>query len=473
MSEFPAVLVIIVTWNKKSYVVDLLHSLHKLSYPAQQLDVLVVDNASNDGTVEVLKKDFPLVRLIENSENLGGTGGFNTGLRYAFAEPEGKYDYLWLLDNDVLVNHNALSELISILEVERDVAIAGSTMMQLTIPWRINEMGAFVELGRGTLLLNRHREDVVGLRGRTLEELQTSDIDLSEHLQHCRPRMDVDYVAAASLVIRAKVAKQAGLWDDYFIHYDDVEWCLRIARMGHRIVVSGRSLIWHLPAEHKVPTWVLYYDNRNVLYMLAKHDGQEAVRRTQRWIRKKALYYALLGKQDLARLHLEALDDYEQRITGKHDITLDSCYFPLSRVEEILQKEENRRILIPWTVNLQTTDLQRTLVRAMKARPDLHVDYLVSPDSSGKDRDVLRWQLPGAGSVRLPSGRIRRLYTYLKLLNQYDLVFQSDYRPLLPLSWVARKILFVNYEGISLRQRPTIRLIFSFTKMLRWDTGKS
>jgi GT2 family glycosyltransferase len=473
MSKFPAVLVIIVTWNKKSYVVDLLNSLRNLSYPAQQLDVLVVDNASNDGTVEALKKDFPHVHLIENSENLGGTGGFNTGLRYAFGEPDGKYDYLWLLDNDVQVNHNALSELISILESEPDVAIAGSTMMQLTTPWRINEMGAFVELGRGTLLLNRHREDVSGLRGRTLEELQASDIDLSEHLQHCQPRMDVDYVAAASLVIRARVAKQAGLWDDYFIHYDDVEWCLRIARMGHRIVVSARSLIWHLPAEYKVPTWVLYYDNRNVLYMLEKHAAPGSLKGSQRWIQKKSLYYALLGKKDIARLHLESLDDYRQRKTGKRDIVLDYCYFPLSKVEELLQKAENRRILIPWTVNLQNTNLLRTLISAMKTLSDLRVDYLVSPPSLVKDEDVLRCQLSGAGSVHLPSGRIRRLYTYLKLLNQYDLVFQSDYRPLLPLSWVAREILFVNYEGISLRQRPTIRSIFPFIKRLLWNSERS
>jgi len=88
MSESPAVLVIIVTWNKKSYVVDLLLSLQQLSYPVRQLDILVVDNASNDGTVDVLKNDFPHIHLIENKENIGGTGGFNTGLQYAFEQPE-------------------------------------------------------------------------------------------------------------------------------------------------------------------------------------------------------------------------------------------------------------------------------------------------------------------------------------------------------------------------------------------------
>ncbi len=463
MSTFPTVLVIIVTWNKKSFVVDLLNSLQKLSYPVERLDILVVDNASSDGTANVLKSDFPHVHVIENSENLGGTGGFNTGLQYAFEQPDGKYEYLWLLDNDVQVHYNALSELVTLLEAEQDVAIAGSTMMQLTTPWRINEMGAYVDLGRGRLELNRHQEDVFGLQGKTLEDLHETDIDLSEHLKHCRPSMDVEYIAAASLVIRAQVAQKAGLWDDYFIHYDDVEWCLRIAHMGYRIMVSARSLIWHLPAEYKIPTWVLYYDNRNVLYMLEKHAAPGSVKGTRRWIQKKSLYYTLLGKSDLARLHLEALEDYQKGITGKKDIVLDDCYFSLSELEKLLQKEEVRRILIPWTVNLQASNLQKTLAKAMKTRSDLHVDYLAPPPFL---KDALRYQLPGAGSVHVPTGRIRRLYSYLRLRNHYDLVFQSDYQPILPLNLVAKKILFVNYEGLSLRQRPSLKSIVMFFKSL-------
>ena len=463
MSESPAVLVIIVTWNKKSYVVDLLLSLQQLSYPVRQLDILVVDNASNDGTVDVLKNDFSYIHLIENKENIGGTGGFNTGLQYAFEQPEGKYDYLWLLDNDVQVHHNALAELLSILEDEEDVAIAGSTMMQLTSPWRINEMGAFVEFGRGSLILNRHQEDVSGLQGKSLEELHESEIDLSEHLKHCRPAMDVDYVAAASLLIRSNVAKEAGIWDDYFIHFDDVEWCLRIAGMGHRIMVSARSVIWHLPAEYKVPTWILYYDNRNVLYMLEKHAGKGVIKGVKRWIQKKSLYYTLLGKKDLARLHIEALDDYGQRKTGKQNIRLDDCYFPTSKVDDFLHDKAIRRILIPWTVNLQASDLQRAMVKAMKKRPDLQVDYMVPP-SFMRPEEALPRQLPGAGAVRMPLGKIRRLFAYVKLRNKYDLVFQSDYQAILPLSFVARQILFINYEGISLRQRPTIKGIYSSIK---------
>ncbi|MDW7773254.1 MAG: glycosyltransferase family 2 protein [Desulfobulbaceae bacterium] len=463
MNSFPTVLVIIVTWNKKSYVVDLLQSLQRLTYPVQQLDVLVVDNASSDGTSEVLKRDFPGIHVIENRENLGGTGGFNTGLRYAFAQPEGKYDYLWLLDNDVQVHRNALAELVALLESEQDAAVAGSTMMQLTSPWRINEMGAFVDLHRGRLLLNRHREDVPGLEGKKLEELHNMDIDLSEYLEDCRPSMDVEYIAAASLLIRSRVAREAGVWDDYFIHYDDVDWCLRIARMGHRILVSARSLIWHLPAEYKVPTWILYYDNRNVQYLLEKHAPKN-VRGLRRWIRKKSLYYMLLGKNDLARLHLEALADYRQRRTGKKDIALDNCYFSRAHVEELLHNDGIRRVLIPWTVDLEKSGLHDIIAAAMKKRSDLRVDCLVPPLFV---EVALLCRLNGTGLIQLPGGKGTRWFNYIKLYNTYDLVFQSDYQPILPLNLAAKKILYVNYEGVGLRHRPTTKNIVRFI----WSIG--
>ncbi|MCP3931916.1 MAG: glycosyltransferase family 2 protein [Bacteroidetes bacterium] len=470
MINFPTVLIIIVTWNKQSYVVDLLNSLNKLHYLQDKMDIVVVDNASTDETVSILKRDFSHVHLIENIENIGGTGGFNTGLAYAFNKPEGSYEYLWLLDNDVLVHPDTLSELISVLESEQDIAIAGSTMMQLTTPWRINEMGSFVDLGRGALLHNRHLEDVTGLKGKSVQQLQDEKNDLSEHLKHCQPNMDVDYVAAASLVVRTQVAKEAGLWDDYFIHYDDVEWCLRIAKLGHRIVVSARSLIWHLPAEHKVSTWVLYYDNRNVMYMLEKHAGKGVINRVKSWIKKKGLYYTLLGKTDLARLHLEAIKDFEQGITGKKDITLDTCYYPLSWVGELLQSEGINRVLIPWAVNLQSSQLQRTFVKVMKERPELCVDYLVPPPFIKKG--LIR-QLPGPiGLIHVSSWKIRRLFNYWKMRNRYDLVLQSDYQPILPLNLIAKRILYVNYEGVSFRKRPTVQSILNLVSSIIFKETK-
>jgi len=176
--------VIIVTWNKKNYVIDLLRSLEALNYAHDRLDVLVVDNASSDGTVEALKADFPAIQLLENKENLGGTGGFNTGLQWAAGQPPDAYDYLWLLDNDVQVHQDALLELVAILDTHKDVAVAGSTMMQLDFPWRINEMGAYVDRGCGRLLFNQHLQEIPSLQGRPVAALTALSIVIASRFLH-------------------------------------------------------------------------------------------------------------------------------------------------------------------------------------------------------------------------------------------------------------------------------------------------
>ncbi len=459
----PSILIIIVTWNKKDYVIDLLNSLANLNYPIEKLDIVVVDNASTDGTVAALKAQFKEIRLLCNGENLGGTGGFNTGLAWAFEQAEQKYDYLWLLDNDVQVHKNALKELVTILQQHEDIAIAGSTMMQLDFPHTVNEMGAFVDRGMGTLLFNRHLQDIEQWKGTPLAELMAQDIDLSQQLSHCQPWMDVDYVAAASLLIRAPIAKKAGLWDDFFIHYDDVEWCLRIEKMGHRIAVSARSIIWHLSAFAKVPSWILYYDNRNILYLLEKHGVAESITMAKKFILKKSLYYGLLGKNDLSRLHIEALEDYQQRVQGKKELQLNDDYGSLSDIEEILLKPEIKHILIPWTVDLQACNLQSLFVRIMKQRPELKIDYIIPPAHVKK---ALVQQLPGARPLALPGFLLLRYFKFIKLYNNYDLLLQSDYKVILPLSLSSKKILYLNYEGISLRNRPSLNHLLKLSKKL-------
>ncbi|NOQ64646.1 MAG: glycosyltransferase [Methyloprofundus sp.] len=454
MKSSPKILIIIVTWNKKEYVIDLLNSLSGINFPREQFDILVIDNASTDGTIEALEAQFSDIQIIKNPENIGGTGGFNTGLAWAFEQPEGQYDYLWLLDNDVVVHQNALSELVHTLEENADIAIVGSTMMQLDFPWRINEMGAFVNQQNGALLFHRHFEEVPSWKGKSIQELLTGNADLSQLLMHCQDKMDVDYVAAASLLIRAPVAKKAGLWMDFFIHFDDVEWCLRIGKAGHRIAVSGKSLIWHLSAMAKIPSWILYYDNRNILYLLEKYSNtpEAAIKMSSQWTLKKALYYQVIGKQDLSELHIQAITDYRQNIQGKKDIQLPYKFEKISNLESVLSDPTIKKVLIPWTINMQASNIQGIIVQSLKQRPELEVTYIAAPHNVQRN-------LPNLANVslrELPARFVLRYIQYYRMRNQFDLVFQSDYQVIRPLSWIAPKNLFVNDENYCLRPAPTL-----------------
>jgi GT2 family glycosyltransferase len=455
------VLIIIVTWNKQQYVIDLLNSISLLNYPRDAVDILVIDNASTDDTVELIKSQFEDINLICNQENVGGTGGFNTGLAWAFEQKE--YDYLWLLDNDVRVHKDALANLVGILEEHSEVAVAGSTMMQLDAPHKINEMGAFLERGNGQLLFNRHHQEIPSLQGRKIDDLLKEELDLSQVISDCQSWMDVDYVAAASLLVRSDIAKQAGLWDDYFIHFDDVGWCQKIAQMGHRIVVSARSVIWHMSAVTKVPSWILYYDNRNILYLLETFGDQNSIEHSKKWTLKKSLYYTLIGKPDIAALHIDAINDYDNRIMGKKEIILDPVYKTHDAVLEVLLNDKYKKVLLPWTVNLQASNLQRFFIKALLQREDLQIDYIPDPLNIVSDQPR---QLPNSNSLFLPKSKLRRLWAYFRIRNRYDLVIQSDYQAIIPLSWLSRDILFVNYEGISIRKQASISNIIDLLKKI-------
>ncbi len=290
--EEPKVLVIAVTFNKKEYIANLLRSLKEIDY--KNFDVVVVDNASMDGTAEYLKEHFPDIIVIKNTENTGGSGGFNTGLQYAF-EQEG-YEYYWLLDNDVVVSKDAIKHLVTTLQKDKDIAIAGSQMCQLDNPEVTNEVGAYVDFHNGHLVLNRH---------------------LTRKRNNAAGIFDVDYVAAASMLVRADVAKRAGLWEDFFIHFDDVDWCLRIKKMGYKIVGVAESVIWHLSAAEKPITWQQYYDARNMLYLLNKHASKKDVARFGRRKCLQAIYTELKGSTPVAEIILDAIDDFYKGKKGK------------------------------------------------------------------------------------------------------------------------------------------------------------
>lgn len=291
MSE-SKVLVIIVTYNKKEYVSNLLKSLRLIDY--KNYDVVVVDNASTDGTSEHIAEVYPAAKIIRNAENMGGSGGFNTGLSYAF-EREG-YDYYWLLDNDVEVSADALSILVRTLDGDKEIAVAGSQMCQLDNPGVTNEVGAYVDFHRGCLVLNRH---------------------LTRKNNNSTGVFDVDYVAAASMLVRAEAARQAGLWENFFIHFDDVDWCLRFKSMGHRVVAVADSVIWHLSAAEKPITWARYYDVRNMLFLLDKHASRKDVARFGRRKALQAVYFELKGLTPIAELILDAVEDFFRGQKGK------------------------------------------------------------------------------------------------------------------------------------------------------------
>ena len=321
-APYPRVGVFVVTWNKKADVLALLDSLQEHPYPNWR--VTVVDNDSSDGTAAAIGERHPWVRCIRMPVNLGGTGGFNAGLCQALRDAD--YDYVWLLDNDVVVEPGALEVLVETLERRGDAAAAGSHMIQRDFADVTNEIGGDVDLTRGRLLLNRHR---------TASRAHRDEV------------YEVDYLAAASLVVRFDVLRQVGIWDDFFIHYDDVDWCLRIKKAGYKVLACAASRIRHVSARSKPVTWVLYYDLRNMLYLQHKHNrpgfGHYAF--FTALLHAYAMRDELSGKTYYQRLAREALRDFFSGRIGKRD---DLPPLSLSPARDIIEQMEQQRPRRVW-----------------------------------------------------------------------------------------------------------------------------
>lgn len=239
--------IVIVNWNRKDCVLNLLDSLCLM--PTEGTRIIVVDNASIDGSAVAIREHPLHVILLENPENLGGTGGFNTGIRYALENLD--QNYIWLLDNDAEVRPDTLEELIAVMEADSSIGIAGSCILDSA------DRGLIVEAG-----------------GHIDERSATWKPHLRYQV-HSRyisaPPVAVDYVPACSALVRKGVFDGIGILDErYFLHWDDVDFGRAATEAGFRVVAVFDSIVHH-GTEKGYSNAVLYFDVRNSLLFLAKH----------------------------------------------------------------------------------------------------------------------------------------------------------------------------------------------------------
>jgi GT2 family glycosyltransferase len=120
MSGDPLVVALILTWNQKDDTIRCLRSFQTVDYP--KLEIVLVDNASNDRTADSVSEEFPNVHVVRNLTNAGVAGGRNIGIE--FAERHFTYDYLLYIDNDTIVTRNFLRPLVNAMQADRNIGIA-------------------------------------------------------------------------------------------------------------------------------------------------------------------------------------------------------------------------------------------------------------------------------------------------------------------------------------------------------------
>jgi len=263
MNEETQLSIIIVTHNAKDFLRNCLKSVFE-KIKNLSFEVLVVDNASSDGTFEMLKNEFPQVKVIFSKENLG----FAKANNLAIKEAKGKY--IFLLNPDTILLDENFERLIDFAQKNPDVGAIGPKVLNsdFTIqhqckrgfptPWNI-----FCYLSGLAKIFPKSKI----FAGYLLTYLDTEKIQ------------EVDSLSGCAMVVKREVIEKVGMMDeDYYLYGDDLDWCYRIKSAGWKVVYFPETKIIHYGGKGgtgKKPYFNIYHFYRSAFIFYRKHPAKK------------------------------------------------------------------------------------------------------------------------------------------------------------------------------------------------------
>jgi len=248
----PLVSIVILNFNGKEFLDGCLGSVLDTDY--SNFEVIFVDNASTDGSLEYAKERFgknPHLKIIQNTENLGFDEGSNVGVRAASGA------YIVFLNNDTEVNPQWLKELVQLMESDLGIGACQSKLLLLEDSTRFDCTGGLLDYfgfpyGKGDF------------------QKDAGQYDRVEEIFHAK---------GAAMTVRRKVLEEVGLFDPKFIfYYEEVDLCWRIHLSGYKVVFVPKSVVLHAGEKStaKQPSPVkTFHATKNHLLILLKNYGRK------------------------------------------------------------------------------------------------------------------------------------------------------------------------------------------------------
>lgn len=241
--------IILINYKRVNDTIECINSLFNSSY--YNFDIIVIDNGSMDGSVEILRNRFQNINLIANKENLGFSEGNNIGIRIAL---ENNYKYILLLNNDTIVAKDALYNLINTFKQEPEVGILGSKIVYYDYPDMIWFAGGYFNPNSA---MGKH----YGIKEKDIGQYDKES--------------ESDYITGCCLLTKLEVVENIGLLDsNYFAYLEDVDFCLRAKKAGYKIKYQPKAVIYHKVST--TSSWdspvYLYFNMRNKILFLSKNS---------------------------------------------------------------------------------------------------------------------------------------------------------------------------------------------------------
>lgn len=273
-SLHPFVGAIILSHNGVELTLECLDSLYRQDYPL--LDVIIVDNDSQDNTVEAVRERAPQAQVIETHANLGYASGNNLGIQAAL---ERGMDLCFLVNNDTRLFPSCVSDLVKVFENHPSAGVAGP----MVHTW--DDAGVISSAG-----------GVIDWRYATAINAGAGEVD---HAQY--PAREVDFINGCGIMASREAIQKAGMLDpNYFMYWEETDWSRRIYKSGFKVLFEPKARMQHkatLRDDELSPT-TIYYLTRNRLLFFYRH--------TKYPLKALTLYSALHGAMSGIRIHRQA-----------------------------------------------------------------------------------------------------------------------------------------------------------------------
>ncbi len=229
---------IILNFNLKDAVLECLQSTSQLRHDVLELETIVVDNNSTDGSQEAIKKAYPSITFLETGANLGFAGGNNIGMKYAL---EHQADFVIVLNPDVYVDTNLVTALHKGFTNENIGITAPKVYFAKGFEFHKDryseeEKGNVIWFAGGEMDWN----NIIG-HHRGVDEVDHGQYDDNQ---------ETAYASGNCMMIKREVLEKVGFFDEkYFLYYEDADFCMRVKKAGYKIMYTPTAKLWHKNAQ--------------------------------------------------------------------------------------------------------------------------------------------------------------------------------------------------------------------------------
>lgn len=272
--------IITVNYNQADYTCALLDSIRRQDF--RDVEVLLVDNASRDNPATLIAERYPEVRFIRSERNIGFAGGNNLAVR------EAKGEYLFFINNDAEVTEGCIARLVRFFEEKPRVGIISPLICYFPEGveaggWRVEGRGPKVESEAASSLhppASTVHPDLIQYAGMTrLHPITARNRTIGnkelDQGQFAEPQPTA-YAHGAAMMLRRSVLDEVGpMSEDFFLYYEELDWCERIRQAGWEVWTEPRARVYHKEsaAVQQLGGLKTYYLNRNRVWFMRRHYG--------------------------------------------------------------------------------------------------------------------------------------------------------------------------------------------------------